>query len=232
VPTEADGKVYLGLYQYLAVYGLLPAAPGSLSGAVNGASFNASIAPGSLISIFGTNLARATVAASAIPLPVSMADTSVFVNGVRAPLLYVSNGQINAQVPVSTANGTATVTVVSSGAATPAGSFQVIPAAPEVFVAGANRLLALNQDGSPNSESNPAASGSVLQIFLTGAVAFTDPTGTIGGAAAQFTYAGPAPGTVGVEQVNLRIPNLPPGDYQLQLTLGGASSNSGLISVD
>lgn len=232
VPTEADGKVYLGLNQFLAVYGLLPSAPGTLGATVNAASFNASIAPGSLISIFGEKLARASVAASAIPLPASLADTSVLINGVRASLLYVSNGQINAQVPAGTGVGTATVSVISSGALTPAGSFEVVPAAPEIFIAGTNRVVALNEDGSPNTETNGAAPGSVLQIFLTGAIAFTNPAASIGGAPAQFTYAGPAPGTVGVEQVNLRVPDLPPGDYQLQISLGGASSNSGLISVD
>jgi len=71
-----------------------------------------------------------------------------------------------------------------------------------------------------------------VQIFLTGAGAFTNPAATIGSAAAQFTYAGPAPGTVGVQQVNLQVPNLPPGDYSLRLTIGGVASNSGLISVD
>jgi uncharacterized protein (TIGR03437 family) len=161
-----------------------------------------------------------------------LADTSVLINGARVPLLYVSSGQINAQVPIQTAAGTANVTVVSSGVATPVGSFQVIPAAPQIFVAGANRLLALNQDGSTNGEANPAAAGSIVQIFLTGAGAFTNPTATIGSAAAVFTYAGPAPGTVGVQQVNLQVPHLPPGDYPLEITLGGVASNSGLISVD
>jgi len=232
VPTEADGKVYLGLYQYLAVYGLLPAPAGSLAAVVNAASFNASIAPGSLISVFGGDLARATTSAQQIPLPVSLADTSVMINGARVPLLYVSSRQINAQVPIQTGTGTANVTVVSSGVATPLGSFQVIPAAPQIFVAGANHLLALNQDGSTNGEANPAAAGSIVQIFLTGAGAFTNPAATIGSAAAQFTYAGPAPGTVGVQQVNLQVPNLPPGDYSLRLTIGGVASNSGLISVD
>jgi len=232
VPTEADGKVFLGLYEYLGVYGMLPANPGTVNAAVNAASYNTSIAPGSLISIFGSNLARATTSAVAIPLPVSLADTSVFVNGVRAPLLYMSSGQVNAQVPMDTPVGPASVTVVSSGASTNVGTFEVVASAPQIFIAPAGRLFALNQDNSINSPSNPAAPGSVLQIFLTGATSFTNPSATIGTASAQFTYVGPAPGSIGVQQVNVRVPNLPPGDYPLQITLGGVASNTGLVSVD
>ena len=232
VPTVADGKVYLGVYDYLEVYGLLPPAPGSIGSVVNAASFNNSIAPGSLIAIFGSNLARATAVAQQIPLPISLADTYVTINGVEAPLLYVSPQQINTQVPAQTATGTATVSVTSSGAPTPAGSFQVAAVAPEIFIAGTNRLLALNENGSVNSDTNPAAAGSVVTVFLTGQAALTNPAASIGNLPAPLTYAGPTPGTVGVAQMNMRVPAVPPGDYELMVTVGGVTSNSGLVSVD
>ena len=54
---------------------------------------------------------------------------------------------------------------------------------------------------------------------------------SIGGLSAELTYAGPAPQTVGVQQMNMRVPALPPGDYPLQVSSGGVTSNSGLISV-
>ena len=231
VPMVADGKVYVGTLDSLVVYGLLPTNPGDIGGVVNAASFNSSIAAGSLISIFGTNLARATVAAQQIPLPLSLADTTVTINGARAPLLYVSPGQINAQVPDQTATGAATLTVSSSGAATSAASFEVVRVAPEVFIASATRVLALNQDGSLNTEANPAASGSIATIFLTGGGPMKAAAASIGGLPAELTYAGPAPQTVGVQQMNMRVPALPPGDYPLQVSSGGVSSNSGLISV-
>jgi uncharacterized protein (TIGR03437 family) len=231
VPAEADGKVYVGALNTLLVYGLLPAAAGSIGGVVNAASFTSSVAAGSLISIFGANLARATAAASQIPLPISLADTSVTVNGIRAPLLYVSPGQINAQVPPQTPAGAATVVVTSSGTPTPAASFQVASVAPQIFISSATRVLAFNQDESVNSAANPAAAGSVITVFLTGGGAMTAPAASIGDLAAQLTYAGPAPQTVGVAQMNMQVPALPPGDYQLQVTIGGAASNSGIISI-
>lgn len=232
VPTVADGKVYVDALNTLLVYGRLPPAAGSIAAVVNAASYNDSIAPGSLIAIFGSNLAHATAAAQRIPLPISLADTTVTVNGVRAPLLYVSPGQINAQVPPQTATGTASMVTVSSGAAAPTLSFPVVPVAPQIFIASATRILALNQDTSLNSAANPAAAGSIVTIFLTGHGAMASPSASIGGLPAELRYAGPAPGTVGVAQMNMRVPELEPGDYPLAVTIGGAASNSGLISVD
>ncbi len=232
VPMVADGKVYVDALNNLLVYGIQPPPAGRTAAVVNAASFNNQIAPGSLISIFGSNLAHATAAAEQIPLPISLADTSVTVNSVRAPLLYVSPGQINAQVPPQLPAGTATITVTTSGAATPAASFSLVPAAPQIFVSSATRLIALNQNGSVNSAANPAAAGSVVTIFLTGQGALAAPSATIGGQPAKLTYAGPAPLTVGVAQMNMVIPALNPGDYPLQITVGGVPSNSGLVSVD
>ena len=230
-PMVADGKVFVGTLDSLVVYGLLPGTAGRIGGVVNGASFNSSVAQGSLISIFGSNLSRTTVTAQQIPLPISMADTSVLINGVRAPLLYVSPGQINAQVPSQTVTGTATVAVETSGVLTPSVSIKVAAAAPEIFMAGATRLLVFDQDGSVNTAANSAAAGSIVTIYLTGQGALVSPSASIGNVPAQIAYAGATPGTVGVAQMNLKVPALQPGDYQLSVTMGGVPSNSGLISV-
>lgn len=231
VPMEADGKVYTGTLDSLVVYGLLATDPANIGAVVNAASYTPSIAAGSLIAIFGSNLARAAAGARQIPLPVSLADTVVTINGTRAPLLYASPGQINAQVPDETPAGTATLTVSVSGAPSPAVSFQIVPTAPQVFASSATRLLALNQDSTLNSAANPAAAGSIITIFLTGGGSMKAPSATIGGLPAPLAYAGPAPETVGVQQMNMRVPDLTAGDYPLQVTAGGAQSNSGLVSV-
>jgi len=232
VPTVADGKVYVDALSNLLVYGLLPPGPGSITTAVNAASYNHSIAPGSLIAIFGSNLAQTTAFAQSIPLPISLADTSVSIDGVRAPLLYVSPSQINAQVPPQTATGMASLSVTTSGSAAPAVSVLVVPFAPQIFTANAKRLLVLNQDTSLNSAANPAAAGSIVTVFLTGTGALTSPAASIGGLPARLTYAGPAPETVGVAQFNMVVPALQPGDYPLSVTVAGVSSNTGLLSVD
>ncbi|MCU1327106.1 MAG: repeat containing protein, partial [Bryobacterales bacterium] len=78
----------------------------TIIGAVSGATLNiylenpSQIAPGTLIRIVGTNLCDSTVSAdfTKVNLPTSLAGCSVYVDGVAAPLLYVSPTQINAQV--------------------------------------------------------------------------------------------------------------------------------------
>src|ERR1022692_976900 len=89
------------------------------AGVVNGASYAQPIAPGSLVSIFGTNLAATTMTAQETPLPTEFAGTSVTLNGIKAPLLFVSPSQINLQAPSSlsisySAYSQATVTVITA----------------------------------------------------------------------------------------------------------------------
>jgi hypothetical protein len=89
------------------------------AGVVNGASYAQPIAPGSLVSIFGTNLAATTMTAQETPLPTELAGTSVTLNGIKAPLLFVSPSQINLQAPSSlsisySAYTQATVTVITA----------------------------------------------------------------------------------------------------------------------
>ena len=75
--------------------------PPTVNAVVNGASFaaGAPVAPGSIASIFGSNLASTSAAVAGVPLPTLLADAKVSLNGVAAPLFFVSPGQINFQVP-------------------------------------------------------------------------------------------------------------------------------------
>src|ERR1700757_151694 len=79
-----------------------PAQTIQTNGVVNaaGSGHNATVAPGSLISIFGSGLAGALSTANSIPISTKLGDVdSVTINGTAAPLVFVSDGQINAQVP-------------------------------------------------------------------------------------------------------------------------------------
>jgi hypothetical protein len=79
---------------------------------VNASQRGAPITPGSLVEIYGTNLAIASCAAAQPwPSQLSCSPTRVSVGGRDAALLYVSPGQINAQIPSDLAPGTVTLTV-------------------------------------------------------------------------------------------------------------------------
>src|ERR1019366_2886274 len=79
------------------------------------AGFGPRVAPGSLASIFGTNLASAEASASGFPLPLNLSGTTVTMGGAAAHLLYVSSGQINFQVPASVKSGAVALTVTGPG---------------------------------------------------------------------------------------------------------------------
>jgi hypothetical protein len=99
---------------------------------VNAASFAAGnpMSAGSLAAIYGDFLAPRVEAAQSMPLPASLAGVSVTVNGVAAPLHFVSPGQINMQIPYETAPGPATVVVTNNGIPAMTGRLQIAPAAP------------------------------------------------------------------------------------------------------
>src|ERR1035441_762629 len=87
---------------------------------LNGASLGTHLCPGSLASIFGSNLASATASAQSIPLPTQLSGTQVLVQDpsmpgpIIAPLYFVSPGQINFQIPFEVVRSTITVTVSTS----------------------------------------------------------------------------------------------------------------------
>src|SRR5206468_5001052 len=66
---------------------------------VNLADYTLGIAPGSLVVIFGRNLAGATAQAPTLPLPTQLAGASISIGGLRCPLLFASPGQVNAEIP-------------------------------------------------------------------------------------------------------------------------------------
>lgn len=149
-------------------------------GVVNAASYAQPIAPRSIVAIFGTNLASAEAKASGTPLPTELAGTSVTVNGTKAPLLSVSPGQINAQIPSSLEVSYLTYTKATVLITTQFGSSAPLDASaylasPGVFTkdgSGCGQAAALNiaADGaaSLNSPSDSAAPGDYIALFGTG----------------------------------------------------------------
>jgi uncharacterized protein (TIGR03437 family) len=220
---------------------------------VNGASFRSEmVSPGSLFSIFGTGFSSKPATAGIVPLPNSLGETQVLVNGTPAPLLYVGDNQVNAQMPIDVAPGQAVTFTVTNGS-TPSNSVTLtLPAAaPGFFTSDGKEAIVQNPNGSMNSSADPAHPGDVLVAYLTGGGAVNasgpwitgadSPGGassvrapyslTVGGHAADVQYVGLAPGFVGLYQTNFKLPTLTAGSYPMVLTVGGVTSNTASVVV-
>jgi len=210
------------------------------------------MAPGTLISIFGSNFAASEAQTQGVPLPATLGNTSVTINGAPVPLLYVGPGQINAQIPFETPMGTASV-VVESGAlqSDPATIFVVSTGPGVINDPTTGHAVAQNLvDWSLNSAASPVQAGQYIVVYMTGQGLLDNPipTGaaapvsplsrslapvqvTIGGQPAYVAFAGMTPGFVGLFQVNVQVPNVPPGEQPLAVTVGSAAANRTTVSV-
>lgn len=250
VPTVGNSHVYLGTRSGLSVFGETSLGTPLVAGVVNAASFTGpAVAPGSLVSIFGSQLSLISAGVTTLPLPISFADVEVLVNGFPAPLLYVSAGQINAQIPAGIPAGQVSLVVRNAGAVSAPFALTVQPSAPGLFQFQ-EAAFAVNANGSINGSANPAPAGSYISVYLTGSAALqatavdgepADVNGaypgtnnvqaTVGGVPASVQYAGPAPNYVGLIQMNLQVPALPAGTYPVAISVDGASANQANVYI-
>jgi uncharacterized protein (TIGR03437 family) len=218
-------------------------------GIVNGASFSDGIAAGSWVAIFGQNLASGTRALTTDDLvsgnmPTSLGGVSVNVNNKAAFLYYVSPTQINVLAPGDTNTGAVSVTVTNSAGTSAAASATLLAAAPALFASSGN-AAAVRPDGTViDGSSVLAKAGETIELFGTGFGA-TSPavtpgvvfqgsaplagaaSVTIGGVNAVVSYAGLV-GT-GLYQLNVVVPALASGTYPVVASVGGVSSQGGVV---
>jgi uncharacterized protein (TIGR03437 family) len=222
------------------------------NGVVNNANFGSSLAPGSLVTILGQNLAS-SASAPGTPLPSVLGGTCVTLDNAPLPLMLTSSGQINAQLPPKTtaAKHTLIVRSIDQKAAAASQSVTVSKYAPAVFVdAQSGQAAIYHEDGSPVTKSNPATRDQKLYLYATGLGATTGGTVTAGmpspssplavTAAVSVYFGDPSysqsgiivnwsglvPGMIGVYQVNVTVPGTHMKGDALPVTLkiGGVSS--------
>lgn len=191
------------------------------------------IAPGELVTLTGNHFGPDSGVAATLDangsFPTELAGVRVLFDGVAVPLLYVQSQQINVEAPFELAGRQSTaVHVEYQGVSSQTAAIAVQEAAPDFFqTQPAPQGVIFNQDGSPNSPSNPAPVGSVVWILGTGGGLYSPAlaTGTIAplsplsrlvltptvkiddGVEAEVQYAGSSPlAPSGVFQINFVVP--------------------------
>jgi uncharacterized protein (TIGR03437 family) len=266
----AGGNAYVGISScsggfcgFTIVLGLeSPSAPGSSSSGVyldpigivnaaSGAPITASLAPGETISLYGSNLAKVTMNGPAGPAPNNLGGTQVTINGIAAPLYYVSSTQINAVVPWETSTAQlATIQVSNNGTLSNTVTMYVADSAPGVFTQDSSGIgfgAATHADYSQITPSHPAQPGETILVFLTGLGTVTPAVsdGALGASSAPLNTADLwtsnnmaiyfndyTNGNIGA-QGTIQYAGLAPGllGYQLNVTIPtsvGPSTNPGV----
>jgi uncharacterized protein (TIGR03437 family) len=208
------------------------------NGVVSAAGFDKvtrTLSPGTLASIFGSGLSAAAEGVGLVPgtdlLKSTYGGTQVTFDGILAPLLYASGGQINFQVPFELEGKTSAQLVVTvHGTASAPVTVPLAPASPALFTyngSGAGPALILNQDYSVNTATKPASVGTMAVLYATGlgpvnpavksgqlasltpplSYCVNTPTVLIDGQPAEVLYAGLAPTFAGLWQVNVMVPD-------------------------
>ena len=213
-----------------SAFGQTPAV--ATGGVLNAATFDktpgAPLAPGQLVSIFGSDLAGSLQVNDTVPLSTTLADqVTVTFNGITSGLDFVSATQINAQLPWNVlsggaSTGTATVVLTRNGQMSAAQTFNVAQFAPGIFTVNASgagyAVAAIFPDnaypapvGAINGViSRPAKIGDVITLYTTGLGAVDLPVANgdippAGGQAKAAAYrATDAPRTAGGTPVPFR----------------------------
>ena len=224
------------------------------NGVLNGASFapaSAPIAPGEFVTIFGSGLADAEFATTP-PYPTTLGGVGITVNGVSAPIYYVSATQVNFLVPFSATGAAATVVLINNGKTSNTVTVPLAATAPAVFTLDSSGIgpgaILHSSSNKPVNSASPAKAGETVSIYLTGlgAVSPAVPDGvagsskitsnltvTIGTAKASVTYAGLAPGFPGLYQINLLIPSSlkTTGNIGVLIQAGAAYAEQATIAI-
>jgi uncharacterized protein (TIGR03437 family) len=257
---ETAGIDYILPYWMARYYGVITA----VNDAQSSAAAVYSAPADSLASIYGSVLASSTAQATAQPLSTTLGGVTVSVTdsmgAIRnAPLLYVSPGQINFQVPDGSAAGVATVSV-ANGTATQIFQAAIQSVSPSLFsmngagtgVAAATAIsipasspntqtpVTLFQCGSSGCVATPVALNSNATVYLSlygtgirSRTSLQNVTVAINGISVPVLYAGPAPNFVGLDQINVSLPSALQGAglTNVTVTVDGQTSNVVTIQV-
>ena len=256
--TDSKGNVFIAdtgnnaVREMVAVGGNL-----SIAAVTNGATNRiGAISPGEVLVLYGSGIGPANLATNSPNsngvYTTTFAGTTVYINGIAAPILYTSAGQVSVLVPFGLQSSQAQIYITFNGQTSVPVTAPVAQTTPSLFTldfSGTGQAAAVNQDqtGTINGPTHPANAGSFISLYGTGGGALqtaaanglvaagpdflaANVTASIGGVSAPVTYAGAAPGSpYGVVQINVQIPvGLSAGAQPVVITIGGGQTQTGV----
>jgi uncharacterized protein (TIGR03437 family) len=236
-----------------AILDPVPYIPPTGVGNAAGTTPQPAVAPGSIVSIFGLNLASDTVVAPDGMLPQTLGGVTASVADRILPLFFVSPQQINVQMPDDLTTGNQILTVNPPGGQPLRVGFNVVRNAPGLFPVATNdqpMAMAVHEDGSAVTADAPAKPGELLMVYGTGfgPAQQTRPEGfpiprsgsyslvdgitvQVGQLTVTAENAFAVAGRCGVDAVQFRLDSSVTGTVTLQLTINGVQSNTLMLPV-
>lgn len=231
----------------------------AIEGIVNAATNRpGKLAPNAIATIYGKDLAKITASAGpreilsgTLPYTYDQSCVTILVDGVFAPLLFVSPNQVNFLVPAKLRPGQRTISLICDTRAGPKLTIELADAAPGVFQSGPTALIATHANGELCTPLIPASAGEIIILYAAGlgqTIPAITTTGQFAQQAAQMEqlatfqvlvnrtplpaqsilYAGVTPGFAGLYQINLRLPDIIESPLEVQLRAGSELSPPGL----
>lgn len=230
------------------------------TGIVNAASFSpftAGVSDGEFLTLYGSNLAPGTDVFTGAPFPNKLNGVQVLVNGIAAPIYYVTKGQLAIVVPFATSLlPVAQIQVNNNGVLSNTVTMLVNSTTPGVFTTNSTGLgygAVEHADGSLVTPASPAQPGETIVVFVSGLgtvaplitdgtqasatnLSYTYPmnniTADINGTAATVTFSGLAPYLIGLYQLNVTVPSTATsGDNYLEIFGPDSDNLQALIPV-
>jgi uncharacterized protein (TIGR03437 family) len=219
------------------------------------------LAPGSYITIFGTALSDASQDLTTSFLPFSMSGVSVSFTspdgsqGWPGRLWYVSPMQINLQIPWELQGLTSAQLDVNVADVSVPYTIPIAPYLPAIFTYGGDLAIAQNQNYQLVTGSNPAEPGQYIILYANGlgavnyppqsgeatplptstqppASTLVTPTVTLGGVAGKVLFSGLTPGSIGLYQIDVQVPqNAPAGLQPVVITQNGVRSQPANLPI-
>jgi uncharacterized protein (TIGR03437 family) len=264
VVLDRDGNLYIADTQNGRVRRVnqvlecdTPSVPTLSGGARNAAKYTHELAPGTIFSLFGRRLGPDELVSAQLEgdrFPTELAGVRVLVNGIPAPLIFVSRTQLGAIVPYGLeveqrwsdvgqrflSSSSYVLEVESNGLQAAPQWLPVSEAAPGIFSldsSGRGPGAILNQDGSLNGTLNPAAPGSVIVFYATGE-GLTDPPSEDGKVAGTVLPKPVLPVTVKIGGVEAEViyagaaPGLTAGVMQVNARVPADLAQLGAVGIE